>query len=584
MLIVFIIVITLIVFSVFKSGKPAKNMDIRKPQPFELKWLESAKSKIITPSLEACNDLLSQTEMFIELNYENLDTKISETVELPIEFKKDVLPGIGFVISSPKMISVAGVQQKDSYGLNHSLKIRSKSGTLLYAREDSVKAFKTAFPREPQLLEGRLANLSNQPYKEIKDVYIRLIIKIEDTDITYPTSIIKEKSFLKFDQEHWNRQDTLLGLRMMSKKGQYAEVVIKDKTFDFYTIEDINSQFIDCNDALDIESFRTFSDSIRSAFAFLSGKFYRSTAFYLTSETKDFSTIKNVYYEMEEPEFLDGFELIDFSAFKVYYEDQSEKVKEQLKKYHVFFPSEPFNKLCEEICYNSTIERVVSLILSGNENLNAVQQGAIYSVAIEAFANVVYEENKEKLQPITDKKISKELRLKFISLLNEYKDILTPEAFTIFTAKLDNINQQTNQNRLIKPFEIYGIQLTQHELDSLNHRNNFLHGRTPHEKNWETKRTAMVLHHLLGCLLLKYVGYSGYLNNLPMHLIAKDIEKGGDYLPKFEGKKLQSIEAINKLLSEGKHEEALEAIEHTTNALKAMEILTAVKNDFIRII
>jgi len=561
-----------------------KKFSENEPTEMEKKWLNEAKPKIIKPSLLACNSLLSGKRMMMSINYQDLALNTKVRVNLPCEFIKDSLPGIGFVLRSDRSLNARGVYYKESFELDKSLEISTESGRKLFTREDSVSDFKNDFPATPNRLKGRLKNIGTVPYYKIKSVFIRQIIQLKDTDITYPTTIVKEKAFLKFEDSSWNRRITLLGIRAMSKKEQYCEVKIDDNTYDFYIVESAQSQIIDSNQPTTLEIFKQRSNAIRSAFAILSGKYYRTNVFYVTSKKEDFSKLEDVYYEMEEPSWHGEFQLIDLQLFSKYYEDQNEEAQASLQEYHKLFPAEIFSKLCQEISNNEEIGRVADLILSGNANLSAIQQGAIYSVAIETFANEIYKTNEVKLKPVKDKPTFDALRDELLKIIDGVAEKIGENAANIFRNKITDLNNPTNRDRLFKPFELYGIELTQSEIDSLNNRNQFLHGRLPNEDEWKVKKIALDLHFLLCCLLLKYVGYSGHINNPAIHFVVKNIAPDGDYLPKFDSSKVMSMEKIEEMRNHGRIEEAKDVLSNTINALKAYEMLMEVEGNFIKII
>jgi hypothetical protein len=567
-----------------KLRKQLKILGQNEPLDIEKKWLAEAKAKVLKPSIAACNEMLSVGNMSTVLKYEDINIKSKVGITLPVEFIKDNLPGIGFTLMSNEPLHASGVFYKESFGLDGPLVITTGEGRTLHILGNSVQDFRNDFPAKPNRLHGRITNIGTIAYNDIRGVYIRQIVRLDDADITYPATIIKERAFLKFDDPSWNRTPTLLGIRLMSKKEQYCEVKIDDDLFDFYTVESIRSQLIDSSHPTNIKSFKKRANAIRSAFAILSGKYYRTNVFYVTSKEADFSVIENVYYEMEEPSWLGEFQLIDLSLFSKYFEDQNEETRNLWRQYHELFPRDIFSKLCQEICNNEKIARVVDLILSGNANLNAIQQGAIYSVAIETFANDIYENNEAKLKPVPDKPTFKDLREDFINVLNKHASKIGETAATIFQKKIMDLNNPTNRDRLFKPFELYGIKLTEAEISSLDNRNDFLHGRSPHEDVSKIKKVALDLHFLLCCLLLKYVGYSGYINNPAIHFVAKNIAANGDYLPTFDSTKIMSMEKIEELRGQGKLEAAREALDNTINYLKAYQMLAEVQQNFIKII
>ena len=96
----------------------------------------------------------------------------------------------------------------------------------------------------------------------------------------------------------------------------------------------MQSQAIDSNQPTSMDSFKQKANAIRSAFAILSGKYYRTNVFYVTSTNEDFSKIEDVDHEMEEPSWHGEFQLIDLTLFSKYYDDGDDETKMKLKQYH----------------------------------------------------------------------------------------------------------------------------------------------------------------------------------------------------------------------------------------------------------
>lgn len=448
--------------------------------PREKEKLDSAKHKTIIPSLLACNNIVEIKGLTVTLPYKEINSETINDVSLPFSLEENRNdPGIWFKISKKDFFNVPGVRMLESHGLDRPLTLTNKRGKKLFIRENSIDKFEANYLKLPQVLTGRILNLSTAPYDELKGYYFRLQIKINDIDITYPTQIIEEENFLKFDNPTWDRQRSFLGIRFLSIKGQFCQIRLNNNTYDFYTIEDLPCQIIDSNRKTDIDSFKRDTLAIRTSFALLSGKFYRTQVFYTASTDPDFKRIDHVYYEREGDSTITNMQLINPNLFFEYFQSQDESFRSKNEKYHKMFPIDTFARLCDEMTNNKTIERTIELILSGNENLNPIQKGAIYSVAIETLANEIYQKNKRKLNPITDKSLSKKIKEELQTIIGNYKSTLGEEAHRILSNKIDLINQPTNRNRLIMPFELYGIKLSESEMKLLEHRNDFLHGNSP---------------------------------------------------------------------------------------------------------
>lgn len=558
----------------------------RRLSVFEKKLLAKAKFKCIVPSLLACNSLIAPKKLKVTLKHQHWKTKKEESNQYSINLKQTFKGKLTFEITNPKYFEVSGIYHEENYGLTRELILTNTSGVQRYVKADSIQEFVTTFPKGKQKLKGKFTSLGTAPFCSNKKWYFRLLVPIGDAmkNIKYPHEYIKEHKYLHFDQKKWNTQMTMMGMRFVTLKGTRAEINVEDKKYDFYTVEDVPGQFIDSHTKLDLESFKRHAHAIRSAFAILSGKYYRDQVFYVASSKKDFTKIDHVFFEQEEESVLTDNRMIDFQLVREMYDDQNEDYKAAHKSVQWTLSSAIFSNLCSEIATHQPVNRTVELIISGNRNLNSVQKGAIYSVAIETLTGEIYERNKTDLKPIKDKTLAKDLRENLIGTLKTFEKKIGAPVITMMTAKLENINQPTNREKLSMPFEYYGIKLSEEERDILEHRNKFLHGKTPKTDKYELEEVVLQLHHLIGCLILKHVGYSGYVTNLSIIHLFKYPEKIEKQLKSALTTDVKSKAAIEELIKQGKFEEAKRAAEDTVGFLKKLKEQKQKIDSFVRII
>lgn len=546
--------------------------------PGEKQWHENAKKKILRPTIDSINSFLkgkfSITLAFTDLN------KVACKSQYPITFPQSLDDHLTFTITNKDMFQVPGVKMESSYGLDSALQLTNSDARKLFVKEKSVINFSTIWPRKPQLLKGVFTNISTHEYKDLKNLYFRMAIKITDPDITFPTDIIEEKNFLKFDISSWDRQDTMIGLRFMSTKGQYCEIRIGNRYFDFFTIDQAALQIIDSLDPTDIETFKNDTLAIRKSFAFLSGKFYRTQVIYVGSNSKDFESVEAICYESEPKSSNTEMELVKPTLYFAFLDKQSEEYQDAHAEYRRMFPSEMFSSLCRLVQENKSVNATVDLIIEGNQNLNPTQRGAIYSIAIETIANVVFEMHEEKLLPVVDKALAKSIRESLSKTIEEFKDSLGEEQLAILKNKIASINQPTNRNRLLKPFEIMGLTLSEDDVKLLEHRNDFLHGKYLGDDEFEVERVSFEFHHLIGCLILKMLGYKGFVTNLTVAYLMRNEVLAKKHLHNYDLAKVASEEAIQQAIDEGKIDEAREMILNTVNAYKAIVKMSS----FVRLI
>jgi hypothetical protein len=98
----------------------------------------------------------------------------------------------------------------------------------------------------------------------------------------------------------------------------------------------------------------------------------------------------------------------------------------------------------------------------------------------------------------------------------EWKD-----ANNILTSRARILNRPSNTDKLWRPFELFGYKLSKYEKDVIKHRDIFLHGKLPSKQDKENEvfqdvyYSCMILHRLFYTLVLKCVGFEGYIINYP---------------------------------------------------------------------
>ncbi|WP_457602598.1 hypothetical protein [Nitratifractor sp.] len=144
-------------------------------------------------------------------------------------------------------------------------------------------------------------------------------------------------------------------------------------------------------------------------------------------------------------------------------------------------------------------------------------QGIVYSVVLEILTSYIAVKNEDKLTPIKDKKRAKELRNNLHDIAEKY--ISNYKDSPIYK-RINNINTPTNMDKLIKPFEIMKIPLTEDDKKIISNRNDFLHGNDFIEGKDLSEFFSnhfyinCKLNFLVYALLLKIVGHHGKILNM----------------------------------------------------------------------
>lgn len=181
---------------------------------------------------------------------------------------------------------------------------------------------------------------------------------------------------------------------------------------------------------------------------------------------------------------------------------------------------QPFSKCVLDklasLIYNYPILANCIAILVGGSKSGLEIQGASFSVVLETITSLI---EKEKLvpiikaKPVVDKSAWKKLRKEYLRLLE--KANLSEEEKNFIMNKLNNLNQITNRDKLMAPFSALGVKLSQKELDTIERRNDFLHGRNDCGVDSDSMNRMVwicrLFHQLCCILLFKLAGFSGYI-------------------------------------------------------------------------
>lgn len=353
----------------------------------------------------------------------------------------------------------------------------------------------------PKVITIKTNNFQDQENYFFDDRLLRLII---------PTSIEPDFGDFECKSIHISGTTTFCGL---------IEVNLNEKAYHIFKNknDDTAERFliIDSLEKNNFEEFKKNASAILLAFGFISGNLFQDEYYYQVVK-EDYSTIAEAtaYFKKEDSIISEAGLLspLEFQQYLEYY-----KKEELLDKIPLRLKSKYFSNISELISNNSTLARSIKLILEGNQTKLPLLRAGIYSIALETITSFIYEENKSKLKPIPDKKLSQKIIEKFKETLDEYECFISDYGNEILKSKINNINSPTNSKKLSKPFEIYNLQLSESELLILNHRNKFLHGTSPFseeelkDKANEIAYISKKLLTLCNSLVLKYCGYSGYM-------------------------------------------------------------------------
>ncbi len=336
-----------------------------------------------------------------------------------------------------------------------------------------------------------------------------------------------------------------------TKERHLIKVQVNNSEYHFFQIMIDNTRYVcvDTTAAFSLKEFQKVSHNILNAFGFLFGDLFLDEGFLFSSVYADFKDIQNVFYSSYRESLLTGLSIYTTNPYSIYnvsgktreeIDQQIAEIKKWYEKIHEI-DSDWFSNLSELFHNNEPISRAAIIALQGN--IFALEmKGSAYSAALEAITSVILKENKEKYpKPIDSKPIFNAFRTKLFDALNEtLPDIPTNEtARKILKERINNINKPTNASKLQKSFEVLGYNLKPYELSALKARDKFQHGELPVDEITDDAifrkvyYICLIMHRLIYILVLKRIGFDGYIINYPQlhsHITQRDL--GEDLLYK----------------------------------------------------
>lgn len=360
--------------------------------------------------------------------------------------------------------------------------------------------------QSPPLIKGRIHTFSSINFDKTSSLFYRLIIPLKK-GVDFHFYI--EQSVYETDK-HYSRECLQANFEDGIDFHLYLYKNRKEESI-------INYLIIDTIKELPYEMFADYCYSLLVSLGYVTGSFPQNEGYFFSYETIDMRIPKQFLYS----EFRDSI----YSFYSPIYSNahgyiRDNKIAEDEQKGLRVMTSFEFSTLCRKVHYNNDFLAILLLILeSSTSSLLVMPSG--FSIALEGLTELYVEENEEKVAPINNKKQAKNLRKELMEILDSHKDIIGEDAISIISKRIDNINQPTNQDKLIKPFELLNFKLTEDDKKAINHRNDFLHGRITLSSDDDsigerkTYHIALRLYTLLSVLILKSIGYNGKILNYP---------------------------------------------------------------------
>jgi hypothetical protein len=295
--------------------------------------------------------------------------------------------------------------------------------------------------------------------------------------------------------------------------------VLKEKTTGKHFLS------IESRTKLDFDSFKDLAHSVRNGIAYLTGYLSGNRAYYFGFADAGIKTVSQFCYMAIRPEIRSGYSPICSNPFTWIRGSKVEANRFYSKRILRNISETEFSTLCQKLYSDLEFTSVVLLILESSVASLTFMPGG-FAIALEMLSDLVIAGQKLNLNPIKDKKLSKEIRKECLTAIDNRKAYIGDNAHKILTNKINGLNQVTNSARLKAPFDLLNIPLLPKDIDIINTRNDFLHGKVPDITNAGPNRSkkrmnddlyyaSMRFYTLLNMIILKWIGYDNYVLNYP---------------------------------------------------------------------
>lgn len=478
--------------------------------------------KVLKPSFDAIKELFSGGKFHLHTVFPLLDNH-------EIEIQK-IASGFAVAIDFQPFKGFSSTMLNDMK-LEPPLTITQDNKTY-HISERSLRLNSFGFPGDDNTMKisGELADMASALPELFDDKYLRLMIPVE-----------KGQPKVRDIKGWWYDSD------VKAIEHALIKVHIHENEYHFFLFRDKTSCYlvIDSTIPVQLEDFRKVVVSITHAFGFLFGDLYMDEGILLSSATVQFDSIENVWFSTYRESIYSGYAVYTTNPYSIYnvtgqtreeIDNNIEEIKEWYEKIKEF-DDDLFSKLCTKFYDSEPFSRAAIVVLQAN-TLALEIKGSAYSIAMEAITAVMIEENDLKIpKPIPDDTVAKSLVKEFMDKVEELfpkKDPATKDIYSILKTRISNLNKPTNADKLKKPFELFGYLLKDYEKEVIKHRDVFQHGGLPGDPDSpdavfkDVYYSCMVLHRLIVILVLKYIGFSGYIINYPQlhkHITAKDLSE-----------------------------------------------------------
>ena len=364
--------------------------------------------------------------------------------------------------------------------------------------------------------QAEIGVIKSKEFSEKRKLYQRLVIPIKEKVSFF--SILEGR---RFETSTLHSKECVRS----NLKGFHLDIFIYQ--------DEMKSTFIFIDSSIKISHIE-FSDAAFACLVtlgYLTGSLMQNEGVYFNYQTKEMNIPTAIKFTSFRPSTNSMYHPLSSNPYGF---GVRGKIGDKLYKLMKPLSEEAFSKLCFKVYTNSDLRAVLLMMME-------VFKGSIFTMAVgmavilETITNLFSIENPDYFvyikQPKVSSAILNELRMVITSHKAEIGDIETK-----LIERINQINQVSNKIKLTKPFEMLGFELNEDDKKVIERRNDLLHGRLSlnygndiEKSDNEIYLIATKLYTLINVLILKQVGFSGYIINWPVynkHVHKKKLKEG----------------------------------------------------------
>ncbi len=280
-------------------------------------------------------------------------------------------------------------------------------------------------------------------------------------------------------------------------------------------VEEKDYLIIESRQKLTPENFKSFTWPIIISLSYFMGYLMQDECYFFYYEQKDTNTFNSFEYKQLRDSIRTSYTPINSNPYGW---DLNNSIAKDYEGKLTNISQKQFSELCKRTYSDIEIEGIILLILESSSR-SLVLMPAGLSVALESLTQYFSDKHPEILRPIPEKQVSDSFKTELREVLLSYKDKIKSQGLEILKNKINDINNPTNSEKLKAPFKIFNVALTEIDEKVLSHRNDFLHGnitlkgKKGKEYSMESFEISLRLITLLNIIILKMIGYEGYILN-----------------------------------------------------------------------